>query len=119
MQKEYDKDNIFAKIIRGEISSKIIYEDANILAFHDAFPVAPVHVLVIPKAEYIDFPDFMGKASDDEVSYFFKKLSEIAYSLNLENGYRIVANTGKDSGQTVFHFHAHIIAGKNISDREG
>ncbi len=119
MHKKYDKQNIFAKIIRGEIPAKKIYEDEVILAFHDAFPVAKIHILVIPKAEYIDFPDFISKATETEIAYFFKKVSEIANSLNLDNGYRIVANTGKDSGQSVFHFHTHIIAGTNILNREG
>lgn len=111
----YDKDNVFAKIIRKEIPSTIIYEDNQILAFKDAYPVAPIHILVIPKGEYIDFEDFTQKASNDDIINFFKKVNEIAENLNLNEGYRIISNIGQKSGQSVFHFHIHIISGKVIT----
>lgn len=107
----YDDQNIFAKILRGEIPSKKVYEDDMILAFHDAFPTAPVHVLVIPKGEYVNFADFVNNAPSDTKEHFFIKITEIAESLNLEKGYRILANTGSSAGQTVFHFHMHIMGG--------
>lgn len=111
----YDQQNIFAKIIRGEIPADKIYEDGDILAFKDVAPAAPIHILVIPKGEYIDYADFANNASAEQVRNYFIKLSEIADSLDLEGGYRIVTNKGKDGGQTVFHFHSHIIGGKQMT----
>ena len=110
---QYNNDNIFAKIIRKELPADIIYEDEKVLAFKDINPVAPVHILVVPKGQYIDFTDFISNATKDEISYFFQKVSDISKSLNLDN-YRIISNKGSDSGQTVFHFHVHIISGKQI-----
>lgn len=107
---EYDSNNVFAKIIRGEIPSKKIYEDDLVLAFFDAFPVAPTHILVIPKGRYIDYVDFFNKASKDEVAYYFTKVKEVATSMGLES-FRICSNIGEQSGQTVFHFHTHILGG--------
>jgi len=110
MQKEYDTNNIFAKIIRGEIPCDKVYEDDKILAFNDINPKAPVHILVIPKGEYRSFDDFIAKASKEEVIYFFKKVQEIAKKKGVsKSGYRIVANHGKKAGQIVFHFHIHIL----------
>lgn len=111
----YDKNNIFAKIIRGEIPCSKVYEDEKILAFHDISKAAPTHVLVIPKGEYINFIDFTTKATEQEISYFFKKLSEISKSLEADkNGFRVISNIGSDANQTVLHFHVHILAGKNM-----
>lgn len=112
----YDQSNIFAKIIRGEIPSTKIYEDNDILAFEDINKVAPVHILVIPKGEYISFSDFVLKASSDKVNNFFKKTAQIAKEQNLDSGYRLIANTGVDAGQTVFHFHIHILGKKKMSE---
>ena len=112
----YDKNNIFAKIIRNEIPSHKIYEDDKILAFKDIYPAAPIHILVIPKGEYISFDDFMAKAQSDEIAYFFKMVKKIANDVGVEKkGYRIMANHGSDAGQTVPHFHMHILAGKKIA----
>jgi diadenosine tetraphosphate (Ap4A) HIT family hydrolase len=111
----YDKNNIFAKIIRGEIPAKKVYEDEKVLAFYDISQAAPIHVLVVPKGEYINFSDFTSKASMEEISYFFKKLAEIATLLKLhESGFRIIYNSGNDAHQTVLHFHAHILGGKKL-----
>ena len=112
----YDKDNIFAKILRGEIPSDVVYEDDNVLAFNDITPAAPVHVLVIPKGEYISFDDFAKKADAATVDTFFKTVQHIAEDvLNVvEDGYRIVMNHGKNSSQAVFHFHIHIIGGRPL-----
>lgn len=106
---EYDKNNVFAKIIRGEIPSTKIYEDDKILCFKDVNPVASVHVLIIPKGEYINFADFTTKAGDDEINHFWKTIPEIAKKLGVSD-YRLVTNCGKNAGQIVFHFHVHLIA---------
>jgi diadenosine tetraphosphate (Ap4A) HIT family hydrolase len=106
----YDKENIFAKIIRGEIPSKKVYEDEKVFAFHDIHPQSKVHILVIPKGEYISFDDFVKNATNEEVVYFFKKVQEIAESQGVsKTGYRLMTNHGKNSGQLVFHFHVHIL----------
>ena len=111
----YDKNNIFAKIIRGEIPANKVYEDEKILAFHDISKAAPTHVLVIPKGEYIDFIDFTSKASVEEISYFFKKVGEISKLLKADNsGFRLITNNGSDAHQTVAHFHLHVLAGKKL-----
>lgn len=113
--KIYDKNNIFAKIIRKEIPANIVFENEDVLAFHDISQASPIHVLVIPKGEYVDFVDFSTKASMQEISNFFKKLSEIAEKLKIINsGFRIISNIGLDAHQTVPHFHVHILAGKKL-----
>ena len=107
----YDKNNIFAQILRGEAEAKIVYEDKNAIAFHDKYPIAPIHILVIPKAQYISFDDFIAKAKTDEISDFFRIIRKIAVDLGLEkSGYKIITNHGKNAGQIIFHFHVHIIA---------
>ncbi len=112
---KYDSNNIFAKIIRGEIPAQKVYEDDKVLAFYDISKIAPIHVLVIPKGEYLDFSDFSSKASLEEISYFFKKVGEVIKILEIENsGFRLISNMGKDGNQTVFHFHVHILSGKNL-----
>lgn len=111
----YDPNNIFAKIIRGEIPSKKIYEDEMLLAFHDISKAAPTHALVVPKGEYKNFPDFVSKASKDEIVHFFKKSAEVAALLGAdESGYRLISNIGSNAHQTVPHFHLHILAGKKM-----
>ena len=111
----YDKNNIFAKIIRGEIPAGKVYEDEKILAFHDIHKAAPTHVLVVPKGEYIDFPDFVAKAKAEEISYFFKKVDELTKLLKVdESGFRLIANVGANAHQTIPHFHVHILAGKKM-----
>lgn len=111
----YDTNNIFAKIIRGEIPSKKAYEDDAVLAFYDVAPAAPVHVLVVPKGEYVSFDDFTAKAPADVVSGFFKSVQKIAASLGLPaGGYRLITNHGADASQSVPHFHVHIIGGRPL-----
>jgi len=114
----YNPNNIFAKIIRGEIPSNKIYEDEEILAINDLYPVAPIHILVIPKGNYTDFNDFVSKASEHQIKNYFQKIAEIASDAT-SDGYRLVANTGKKSGQTIFHFHTHIISGKEFKNIAG
>jgi histidine triad (HIT) family protein len=115
MTKTYNKNNIFAKIIRGEIPATKIYEDDKILAFEDITKAAPVHILVIPKGQYVSFADFAAKAKGEEIVAFFKKVREIADLAGLqEDGYRLITNNGADACQTVEHFHIHILGGKNL-----
>lgn len=117
-QSPYDPHNIFAKISRKEMACKQVYEDDYILAFHDAFPKAPVHVLVIPKqAGYRSFDDFSANAPADAIAAFFRAVGIVARQLGLEKeGYRIIANHGDNSGQEIFHFHMHILGGKPLGE---
>jgi len=111
----YDKNNIFAKIIRGDLPAQKIYEDENILAFNDISKASPVHVLVVPKGEYVDFNDFVSRANPEIVVDFFKKISQIAKELNVVvDGFRLITNNGSNAHQTVKHFHVHLLAGKKL-----
>jgi diadenosine tetraphosphate (Ap4A) HIT family hydrolase len=111
----YDDQNIFAKILRGEIPSKRVYEDEHALAFHDINPQAPTHILVIPKAAYVSWDDFSARASDAEIAGFVRAVGKVARDAGLvEPGYRILANTGLNSGQEVPHLHVHIFAGRPL-----
>ena len=108
----YDSDNIFAKILRGEIPCQRVYEDEHALAFHDINPLAPVHVLVIPKGDYASMDDFSRDVAAEQVAGFFRAVGETARMLGLgESGYRFLANTGADGRQEVAHFHVHIFGG--------
>ncbi len=112
---DYDDGNIFAKILRGEIPSKKVFEDNFSLAFHDINPQAPVHVLVIPKGKYISLADFTAKASDAEIAGFFRAVGKVARMLELDApGYRILANMGEHGMQEVPHFHVHIFGGRPL-----
>jgi histidine triad (HIT) family protein len=111
----YDDQNIFARILRGEIPCKKVYEDAHAFAFHDIAPQAPIHVLVIPKGPYCSFADFSATAGDAEIAGFFRAVGKIAKDLGLETpGYRLLANMGEHSGQEVPHFHVHLFAGRPL-----
>lgn len=110
----YDDGNIFARILRGEIPARKVFEDAHALAFHDINPQAPVHVLVIPKGRYVSFPDFVAKAPPAEAAGFWKAVAHVAGMLELAAGYRIMANIGPDGGQEVPHFHVHIFGGRPL-----
>ena len=109
----YDKKNIFAKIIEKKLPSVIIYEDNKIIAFNDAVPLAPIHILVVPKGEFIDYSHFIEQNSPDDIAYFFTKLYEIAKA-SCGGNFRICTNNGRRSGQTIFHFHVHIIGGAEL-----
>ena len=111
-------DCLFCKIINGDIPSKKAYEDDKILAFHDIKPMAPVHVLVIPK-EHICCVNAVNESNCDIVGYIFSKIPEIAKSLGLKNGYRVVSNCGEDASQTVLHLHFHILGGAKLSEKLG
>jgi len=111
----YDNDNIFAKILRGEIPCHKVFEDEHSLAFHDITPQTPVHVLVIPKGAYVSMDDFTAKASDAELASFSRAIGQVARELSVvESGYRILANNGEHALQEVPHLHMHIFAGKNL-----
>ena len=116
----YDRNNVFARILRGELPCKKVYEDAFALAFHDIHPLAPVHVLVIPKGEYLSQADFCAEAPAELVVGFWRAVARVAKELGLEpDGYRIVANHGPNGGQLVLHFHVHVFGGRQMSHRMG
>ena len=111
----YDDSNIFARILRGEIPSKRVFEDEHVLAFHDINPLAPTHILVIPKGPYVSWDDFSAKASEAEIAAFVRAVGRIAREAGLvEDGYRLLANVGGDSGQEVPHLHVHIFGGRPL-----
>jgi histidine triad (HIT) family protein len=111
----YDEQNIFARILRGEIPSKKVYEDEFALAFHDINPQAPQHILVIPKGPYVSWDDFAAKASDAEIAGFVRAVGHIARDGGMvADGYRLLANVGLHSGQEVPHLHVHIFAGRPL-----
>ena len=111
----YDDNNIFAKILRREIPSTTVYEDEFTYAFPDINPLAPNHILVIPKGRYVSWDDFSGKASDAEIAGFVRAVGKIAREAGLvESGYRLLANTGLNSHQEVPHLHVHIFAGRPL-----
>lgn len=111
----YDDQNIFAKILRGEIPCDKIYEDDYALCFPDIAPQAPTHVLIIPKGPYVSAQDFGAKASAEEITGFWRAVSRICEQLDIvDAGYRMLANHGSDGGQEVPHFHLHIFAGKKL-----
>ena len=111
----YDPNNIFAKILRGEIPNKTVYEDEWALAFHDINPQAPVHVLVIPKGPYVSWDDFSARASGDEIAGFIRAVGHVARDLGLvEPGYRLLANIGQHGHQEVPHLHVHIFGGRQM-----
>ena len=111
----YDDNNIFAKILRGEIPSTGIYEDEFAYAFPDINPAAPTHILVIPKGPYVSWDDFSEKASDAQIAGFVRAVGKIARDENLVgDGYRVLVNVGMNSGQEVPHLHAHIFGGRPL-----
>ena len=111
----YDDNNIFAKILRGEIPSTPVYDDEWAYAFPDIAPWAPTHILVIPKGAYVSWDDFSARASDAEIAGFVRAVGHVAREAGLvEPGYRLLANTGLHSHQEVPHLHVHILAGKPL-----
>ena len=114
----YDDNNIFAKILRGEISCKKIYEDDHVLSFHDINPQKKVHALVIPKGKYIDLDDFSQKASSEEMVGLLKGINLVAKKLGISvdggKGYRALANISEHGGQEVPHLHFHLFGGEKV-----
>tara|TARA_B100002052_G_C15880547_1_gene599024 strand:- start:3169 stop:3534 length:366 start_codon:yes stop_codon:yes gene_type:complete len=114
----YDNNNIFAKILRGEIPCEKIYEDKFVLSFHDINPKKKIHVLVIPKGKYVDLDDFSQNASAEEMVGLLKGINIVAKKLGISvdtgKGYRIIANINEDGGQEVPHLHFHLFGGEKI-----
>ena len=111
----YDQNNIFAKILRGEIPCDKIYEDKYTLAFKDINPQAKIHVLVIPKGAYVDMNDFAANAKSEEIEGLIRALGKVAGILGVSaSGYRYLGNNGRDGGQEVSHLHFHIFGGEKL-----
>lgn len=109
----YDNQNVFAKILRKEIPTDVIYEDDYVISFFDINPKAATHALVVPKSPYEDFNDLMKKATADEIKGIFDAVHNVAEQLDvIDAGYRLVVNVGKGSGQEVPHLHIHILSNK-------
>ena len=111
----YDENNVFAKILRGEIPCKKVYEDEGALAFHDIAPNAPIHVLVIPKFPATTLHDFVENAGAETVGAFFGSVQNVIEQLGIGEAYRLITNSGAGAGQSVPHFHVHLLAGRNMS----
>ena len=114
MAYDYDRENVFARILRGEIPNRTVFENEHALAFHDVRPQAPVHVLVIPKGPYLDLSDFAENATAVEQAGFLAAVAEVSRMAGIENGFRAIANAGPDSHQEVPHFHVHILGGRPL-----
>ncbi len=111
----YDENNIFAKILNGDIPCNKVYEDDYVLAFRDIAPQKKTHILVIPKGKYMDLVDFSTNANTDEIVGFYKAIARIAEDEGLnENGFRSIANSGEFGGQEVPHFHMHLLGGEPV-----
>ena len=116
----YDDANVFAKILRGEIPSNKVYEDEWALAFHDIAPQAPVHILVVPKGDYVSWDDFSAMASDAEIAGFSRAVGKVARDAGLVgSGYRVLYNIGRNGGQEIAHLHAHIFGGRPLGRMVG
>ena len=112
----YDENNIFAKIIRGEIPCEKVYEDNEVLFFKDISPIAKVHVLGIPKSQCVDFSDFISKNTPTKISEFFNKTHLVIQKLGIaKDGYKVISNSGTNGGQEVPHFHIHILGGQKVN----
>ena len=113
--KPYDDDNIFARILRGEIPAQRVYEDEHVLAFRDINPLSPTHILVIPKGRYVSWDDFSDRAPEEEIVALVRGVGRVAREAGLVgDGYRLLANTGRNAGQEVPHLHVHIFAGRPL-----
>ena len=111
----YDPNNVFARILRGELPADVVFEDDWALAFRDIAPAAPYHVLVIPKRPYVSWDDFSARASDAEIAGFVRAVGRVARDTGLvQPGYRLLANTGRHGGQMVGHLHVHLFAGQPL-----
>jgi diadenosine tetraphosphate (Ap4A) HIT family hydrolase len=111
----YDRNNVFARILRGELPCRKVYEDEHVLAFHDIHPQAPTHIVVIPKGEYVSVDDFSETASEAELAGFLRAIGRIAREQGVAaGGYRILANHGEAAHQDVPHFHLHLVGGRDL-----
>jgi histidine triad (HIT) family protein len=118
MAYDYDDQNVFARILRGEIPSKTVAETEHTLAFHDIRPLAPVHILVIPKGPYVTFDHFAAEASDAEIADFSRTVARLCAEHKVRpvdgDGYRLIANAGVAANQEVPHMHVHILGGRTL-----
>ena len=115
MNKNYDKYNIFAKILRSEFPCHKILENDHALAFSDINPQSPIHILIIPKKAYLNFYDFMENASIKEIEFLWKLVNDVIKLNKIsKKGFRIISNSGDDGNQDVPHFHVHVLGGKNL-----
>jgi len=119
MAYSYDPENIFARILRGEIPNKTVLETAHSLAFEDIQPQAPVHVLVIPKGAYVSYDHFAQEASDAEIADFTRTIGEVCKMMGVQNdaggaGFRMISNAGRDGVQEVPHLHVHVLGGRSL-----
>ncbi|WP_374408539.1 histidine triad nucleotide-binding protein [Pelagerythrobacter sp.] len=111
----YDDDNVFAKVLRGEIPANTVYEDEWALAFEDISPQAEIHTLVIPKGRYVSWDDFTAKASEAEIAGFVRAVGKVARDKGLvEPGYRLMVNLGQHGGQEIPHLHVHVFGGEPL-----
>lgn len=112
---DYDSNNIFAKILRGEIPNKTIYEDDLVLAFYDVFPKKKVHALIVPKGAFKNATQFGENAKDEEIVALMRAVPKVAELLGIkESGYRVISNCGSNGGQEVPHLHLHILGGEAV-----
>jgi histidine triad (HIT) family protein len=107
---KYDSNNIFAKIIRKELPSKIFYEDDDVIVIYDINPVKKIHLLFIPKKPVINYDDFIENSTEIEISNFFKIINKVIKNLDIKNNYKLQANSGSVCGQEVMHFHMHLMS---------
>ena len=112
---QYNENNIFAKILRGELSCKKICENDFYLAFYDIHPKAALHALIIPKGAYFDALDFHNNAKADEIVGFYKGIGEVITFLDIKDGYRLLSNSGINGGQEVPHYHVHLLANQKLN----
>ena len=111
----YNKNNVFAKILRKELSCEVIYQDDKVLFFYDMYPQAKIHILGIPKLDVVDFADFIIRADNVLVSHFFSMTHKVIEQVGLtQGGFKIITNSGENGGQEVPHFHIHILGGEKI-----
>lgn len=111
----YDSNNIFARLLRGDIPAKFIAQNDHAAAFNDIAPKAPTHILVIPKGAYVDATDFHSRATEAEIAGFYRLVADMAKQAGVtESGYRLIANAGINGGQEVPHYHVHILGGKKL-----
>jgi histidine triad (HIT) family protein len=116
----YDSNNIFAKILRGEIPCNKVHDDQYVIAFDDIHPQAPVHILVLPKGAYKDMDDFTARASDAEIAALWKVTGQIARAKGIDKtGYRVISNCGLNGGQEVPHLHIHLLGGGKLGRMMG
>lgn len=124
MSYAYDDQNVFAKILRGEIPNKTVMETEHSLAFHDINPMRPVHVLIIPKGAYVNYDHFVAEASDAELTDFFRTVGKVAREMKVAEpaggkGFRVLANAGEEGNQEVPHFHMHVFGGAHCGPMIG